>query len=215
MSNNYRDYVIKDGKLVGQFDQMYVNSHDIPWHQDETAYRIFGDMTICILNFFHKQQHFTSLLEVGCGLGYIVNRIYHEVDSKIHLTGTDISANATEKAQQLFPYIQFEKGNILEDVPQKYQSAFDVVMTKDTLWYVLDNLEAYFDNLAQMSKKYIYIHQSFPASSQFLGSDIFPNPKALEQYVSNKFEVEYSLLEYNKEYDKTHNLHLILTKKNN
>lgn len=66
-----------------------------------------------------------------------------------------------------------------------------------------------------MSKKYIYIHQSFPASSQFLGSDIFPNPKALEQYVSNKFEVEYSLLEYNKEYDKTHNLHLMLTKKNN
>jgi len=33
-SVDYRDYVIKDGRLIGEFEQMYKNSRDIPWHQD-------------------------------------------------------------------------------------------------------------------------------------------------------------------------------------
>ena len=33
-SDDYRDYVIKDGRLIGEFEQMYKNSRDIPWHQD-------------------------------------------------------------------------------------------------------------------------------------------------------------------------------------
>jgi|TARA_B100000315_G_scaffold178802_1_gene167474 hypothetical protein len=33
-SDDYHDYVIKDGRLIGEFEQMYKNSRDIPWHQD-------------------------------------------------------------------------------------------------------------------------------------------------------------------------------------
>ena len=34
-SDDYHDFVIKDGKLIGEFDLMYKKSKDIPWHQDK------------------------------------------------------------------------------------------------------------------------------------------------------------------------------------
>jgi len=34
-SDDYHDYVIKNGKLIGEFDQMYLKSKNIPWHQDK------------------------------------------------------------------------------------------------------------------------------------------------------------------------------------
>jgi hypothetical protein len=36
-SKDYHDYVIKGGVLVREFEQMYQNSTNIPWHQDEQA----------------------------------------------------------------------------------------------------------------------------------------------------------------------------------
>jgi hypothetical protein len=34
-STDYHDYVFRDGKLVGEFEEMYLNSATTPWHQDE------------------------------------------------------------------------------------------------------------------------------------------------------------------------------------
>lgn len=48
-SDNYRDYVIKDKRLVGRFDDMYRHAAEIPWHQDETANAIFSDLTVTLL----------------------------------------------------------------------------------------------------------------------------------------------------------------------
>lgn len=36
-STDYHDYVFRDGKLVGEFEDMYKNSSKVPWHQDEQA----------------------------------------------------------------------------------------------------------------------------------------------------------------------------------
>ena len=36
-SKDYHDYVIKNGSFVGKFEEMYQNSSNIPWHQDDTA----------------------------------------------------------------------------------------------------------------------------------------------------------------------------------
>lgn len=33
---DYHDYVIKDGKLIGEFDKMYADCDD-PWHQSREA----------------------------------------------------------------------------------------------------------------------------------------------------------------------------------
>ena len=39
-----QDYVIKNGKFIGQFEQMYRESSEIPWHQDETSHAVFSNM---------------------------------------------------------------------------------------------------------------------------------------------------------------------------
>jgi hypothetical protein len=45
-SKKYHDYVFKNGKLIGAFDDMYKNSDEIPWHQDETIKDIFSELDI-------------------------------------------------------------------------------------------------------------------------------------------------------------------------
>ena len=39
-SNDYHDFVFRDGKLVGEFEQMYQKSREVPWHQDKDIDRI-------------------------------------------------------------------------------------------------------------------------------------------------------------------------------
>lgn len=74
---DYHDYVFKDGKLVGKFDEMYKYSAEIPWHQDKTVYSVFSEIDIAIL----KQYKYESICEIGCGLGYFSNRLYSEISS--------------------------------------------------------------------------------------------------------------------------------------
>ena len=33
-STDYHDFVFQEGKLVGEFEQMYRKSAQVPWHQD-------------------------------------------------------------------------------------------------------------------------------------------------------------------------------------
>ena len=48
--NRYQDYVIKDGKLIGEFETMYKDYED-PWEQStreeyaiEKSYRLYSDL---------------------------------------------------------------------------------------------------------------------------------------------------------------------------
>ena len=37
----YQDYVIKDGKFIGKFEEMYQKFED-PWHQMELEFNVLG-----------------------------------------------------------------------------------------------------------------------------------------------------------------------------
>ena len=78
---------------------------------------------------------------------------------------------------------------------------FDIVMIKECLWYVLEKLDIFWTNLERMTRKFIYICQSFPEKKKFYGSDIFPNARALEQYVvGERFDIKYSFIEKDARY---------------
>ena len=65
-SKDYHDYVIKNGDFVGKFEDMYQNSSDIPWHQDETANAIFTDIVMIKSVLFYvlkKLDYFWTNLE--------------------------------------------------------------------------------------------------------------------------------------------------------
>jgi SAM-dependent methyltransferase len=213
-SSDYHDYVIKDGKLVGQFDLMYKHAGDIPWHQNETVNDIFTDIDLAILKHFKKSHPFESLAEIGCGLGYVSDRIQRELNlSKGSVSGFDISQTAVDKASSMFPDIKFERLDVLSDDFFKHSNSFDLTMQKETLWYVLDDFEALFDALESMSRKYIYFTQTFPDVKTFLGSDIFPDARALEDYIGKKFDIIYCNVEKDARYGYRELVHILAEKR--
>jgi SAM-dependent methyltransferase len=209
--SDYHDYVFKDGQFVGKFEEMYRKSTDIPWHQDETSYAIFTDIDIAILKHFQSKRKFKDICEVGCGYGYVSNRIKKELsvnNTMIRVTGLDISKTAIETARETFPDTNFIVCDILRDNLSKLRRKFNVVILKELLWYVLNDLDVYFINASMLTKRYIYISQSFPETKNFIGCEIFPDASTLELFISKKFHILHSAIEKDSQYNNRELIHI-------
>lgn len=205
-SDRYQDYVIRDGGYVGCFEEMYRNSAEIPWHQDETANAIFSDLTIAIL----RKRRVASMLDVGCGLGYMTARMKSEIPSLERIVGLDISETAITRARQMFAGIDFRAGSLdaVDAVPD-----FDVVVSKDVIWYVLDDLPSYLAQLARRSTRWVYIGQSFPELRPFFGDHLLPDAAALLDYVcALGYTIEYSAVERDAGYGGREYVHAVIVK---
>lgn len=72
----YQDYVIKDGRLVGEFEQMY-RDWDDPWHQSSLEeFASDRAFMLSLLQNLHQCFGRRRALEIGCGLGHFANRIF-------------------------------------------------------------------------------------------------------------------------------------------
>ena len=105
--DRYQDYVIKDGKFIGKFEEMY-QKFDDPWHQSEDGY--FDDLSRKVVAHFIRQYQITSSVEFGCGLGKTMNFIQKETN--IDTLGIDISETSIKKAKEKYPDMSFEVNNI-------------------------------------------------------------------------------------------------------
>jgi SAM-dependent methyltransferase len=200
----YQDYVFKSGKFVGHFEEMYRDSVDVPWHQDETAHAIFSDMCVTIIR--HCQP--ASLLDVGCGLGYMAERFRREVPGLSNVVGMDISATAAAEAAKMFPAVRFLAGEMKS---VRLDETFDVVVSKDVLWYVVDDLGGYINALAARSNKWIYIGQSFPETRPYYGETQLPNAEALFHTLEKSgLELSYQLVERDARYGNREYAHALL-----
>ena len=104
-STDYHDYVFRDGKLLGEFEEMYRNSSSIPWHQDEQADWMDVRLSIEMLRDMGK---FQEIHDVGCGTGHYLDIMasrYLSAGGKCF--GYDISATACKKAHAAFPNSTF------------------------------------------------------------------------------------------------------------
>lgn len=183
-STDYHDYVFKNGRLIGQFEQMYRYSKDIPWHQDKNAVSFISHADIAFL----RQFRYESICDVGCGFGYFTNRLHNELSSnegKPKVTGIDISQTAIKKAKNLFPEIHFIKGDLIKErpLPGEY---FDLVVLKESLWYVCHKLSQFLQNLLELVKVdgFLYVSQSFPAADKWVGQEIVGSPEDLKKILS-------------------------------
>ena len=200
----YQDYVIRDGKFVGKFEEMYQNSADVPWHQDETVNAIFSDLTVAIL----KRRSIESLLDVGCGLGYMAERLRREIPQLKRVVGIDVSETAIARARSLFPKVEFHAATLASLAGEEQ---FDVVVSKDVLWYVLDDLAGYLAGLVRCSARWVYIGQSFPDMRPFYGEGILPNSAALLMYIqSRSYRIAYSVVERDADYDDREYAHVLI-----
>jgi SAM-dependent methyltransferase len=47
----------------------------------------------------------SKLIDIGCGLGFFLNRIHSEVNNQFQLYGVDFSAAAIDKGKKLYPHV--------------------------------------------------------------------------------------------------------------
>ena len=196
-SKNYPDYVFRDGKLVGRFDDMYRNSAAVPWHQHETCSQIPVDIDLTIVNHFTSEIALNKVCDIGCGLGFVTNRLTRLLSlhhQELEVTGCDVSQAAIEQASERFKDIKFT----YEDITSKHffscGSKFEFIYMKDVLWYVIDNIDLVIGNLKKILSEngMIYVMQSVPDKDVFVGQDLFPNAEAIVEFLNKHFVTVYS-----------------------
>ncbi|MES2910643.1 MAG: class I SAM-dependent methyltransferase [Pseudomonadota bacterium] len=178
----YQDYVIKDGALVGDFEQMYVDHAD-PWEQ--TTREEFASEKAVALNLIRKVGA-KRVLELGCGFGHYTAKIEA---LGVQVLGVDISPTAVAKAESLHPACSFQTGDILDfDIYRQFKP--DLIVMAEITWYVLDKLDAFLEFLrAEMPDVHlIHLLNTYPPGVQQYGKDKFTNLPEIMAY----FGLEYS-----------------------
>lgn len=220
---SYTDYVFKDGKFVGKFEQMYKESEEVPWHQDTLCNSIWSNIDIEII----KKYNPHNFCELGCGLGYFTKRVRKEAicDTQYPVVGLDISETAISKANTIhnednlkFYPIDILKSqdcsrfklNVLKENP------FDFILAKDVLWYVVDNINNFLNNLDILliaDNGYIYISQTFPEVANYYGKEIFPNAKAMSDFFCDRYHFDFECIQRDSRYNNRELLQLVCRKK--
>ncbi len=181
---DYHEYVFKDGKLVGDFDNMYRHAKEIPWHQDKHCDRWYTEIGMLMLK---DKAPYESILEIGCGLGYISAKLQALLkDDSTGLDAFDVSGEAVRKAQSLHQCIQFYTDNISRKT-FKPKRRYDLVVVKEVFWYVSEHMGLVIRNINDCVKPggLLYIGQSFPAlDSAFVGKEVIASPEQLKGYFS-------------------------------
>jgi SAM-dependent methyltransferase len=189
----YQDYVIREGKFVGEFEKMY-QDYDDPWEQSVKEVNS-TDKAIAI-NLIKKVSA-NRVMEVGCGFGIFSNQV-HELGCKA--LGVDISQTAIDKARTRYPDCEFVKGDLLDfDIYREFKP--DVIVLAEITWYVLDKLDAFIDFLKKEMPDVYLIHllTTYPVGVQKFGNEKFTNLSGILGYFKATY-YEYGEITY-PEYD--------------
>jgi SAM-dependent methyltransferase len=187
---DYHDYVFKDGRLVGDFENMYRYASDVPWAQDRLAYGWTAQAGLAMLR---EHAPYGSILEIGCGLGYISAQLAQLASGPI--SACDVSAEAIRRAGALHSGVDFYVADVAS--PSFETRRVDLVVVRDVLWYVTDHLATVLRNVDSCLAPggYLFIGQSFPALDRpFVGKEIISSPEHLLSHLAAYRPVHTALL---------------------
>lgn len=181
--DRYQDYVIKDGELVGDFEEMYQDFED-PWEQCSSD-RDATDKVIG-LDLLERNGH-ERALEYGCGLGRYTDHLCRRLGAA---AGVDISDTAVAKARQLHPGSDFYVGDILGSDPVS-EFKPDVLVFCQVTWYVLDELAAFKELLPQLgAQSFLHLLEVYPPGRQSYGTDYFVDLHGILDYWSEVIDFQ-------------------------
>lgn len=168
----------EDLVFVGDFNGLYKSDSD-PWSQSGVA----GPMAsyyaesrlrlgLALAGYLKRAG---SRLEVGCGHGHALALLNNKVrGGSWH--GLDVSPRAIKRARQLHPSYRFHVGDITSPLPlaRTHAGRFDAVILNQTLWYVLDRLDAAMQNCIRLASPggLVIVSQAFLRDRQRYGADI-------------------------------------------
>ena len=170
-SNNYHDYVIQEGKLIGRFEEMYQNCSD-PWPETE------DDLCVLSPSLKTKQivrdKKFEHILSAGSGKGLYLNWI-RDNNKSIRFTGIEISETCIKKCKKKYPYINLIHDNITNSLRQG-DLEFDLIIFREIIWYILDDWYEICDILKRKYfGKHIIVELSFYHEQKY-GNEYFNGP---------------------------------------
>lgn len=179
---DYHDYVFKDGELVGDFDNMYRYAKGVPWDQDTRCDRWYTEAGLLMVR---EYSPYDTILEIGCGLGYIAAKLRQLAARSTD--AFDVSREAIRRAAELHRGIDFYVDDIRR--PEfRPRRTYDLVVVRDVFWYVFPAMATVIRNInaAVAPGARLYLAQSFPALDRpFVGKDVIPSPDALLAYFPN------------------------------
>ena len=159
---DYHRYFIKDGRFIGQFEEMYQNVND-PWHIDELGRRL--DMEAALLLLKRIERPMVRTLDVGCGTGFFTHLLAETVAGSIE--ACDVSATAVSKARQRYPdprlhFFDFDINHI-EKLPFP-ENHFDLIVLAQTIWCILPELTGILKRFGRLLTENgrLLISQHFP-----------------------------------------------------
>lgn len=94
-----------------------------------------------------------SILDVGCGEGFTLDRLYKEKIGKTY-EGIEYEETAVDLAKKMYPKLTFKQGDIYK-LPYKSNS-FDLVVCTEVLEHLTDPKKAYRE-LLRVSRKYVLL----------------------------------------------------------
>jgi len=162
-AKDYHQYVFKDGKFIGAFEEMYQDVDD-PWHHgDATA--IHYDLALLLLKRCANLNK-GSVLDLGCGKGAFTARLKVSFPSA-RIIGVDIAPTAIRKAKKKYHHlgIEFKAFDVREypSMADKIGRDFELVVMSDLMWYVLPEFENIVGHLGKIVRKggWLLIDQTF------------------------------------------------------
>jgi SAM-dependent methyltransferase len=148
--DRYQDYVIRDGKFVGDFERMYQRFDD-PWHQtedDHTRLSLAKNSGMLLL----RKYGVRSVVEFGCGLGHTTELIRRSTDCEV--LGVDVSETAIARARGSFPDCRFAVDTISNLTAY---ANFDAVFFADVTWFILPDLSRIFEQMIELFSGKIFV----------------------------------------------------------
>ena len=162
----YQDYVIRDGRFIGDFEAMY-QDHDDPWEQGA---RHEKDLSKAVALHLCQAYGFRKICELGCGHGHFTNMLH---TAGFEALGVDIAPTAVKKASLLYPHCRFIVGDVLNfSILKRFQP--DCIIMSELTWYILDRL----DEFLERYKKW----EGFPERRPYLLHTLTTYPKGVQKY---------------------------------
>jgi len=186
----YQDFVIKDGKLIGDFEGLYKNIED-PWHQsrNDQLHDTRRNLAVNWCDRLKQEYGANRVIELGCGFGHLTQTLHKRSFSVI---GTDISKTAINKARAIHSSATFINC-ALSEFDKLEQFDADIYLMAEITWYVLDDLDNFIKNLKkakrQRKKPIFLIHllTTYATGIQKYGADKFTNLDEILKY----FNLDY------------------------
>lgn len=204
MTERYQDYVIKDGKYIGDFENMYLNCED-PWLQSD-AENVYDSRRIIAQKWIQKLaiEREIRVCEIGCGFGHMTAQL---TKSGIDCIGTDISETAVAKAKLLHPESKFSV-SAFNDFSFYRHNKINVFLMSEITWYILPELNDFLEDLKNYKEEFdkpiylLHLLSTYAPGIQKYGSEYFTNLEEIMNFFALEKYLEYGSIFVGKENDK-------------